>query len=155
MTDWPEAAGGAEAMAAVLAAEAAGEFGDHLAFWGHTPPAHGGVGPHVLSQWYGSRFTIDGIEYPSAEHAMMAAKAELFGDEPSRRAILAAATPAEAKALGRGVVGFDDAIWSAERFSSKEFGTQMRPSLRSDSDISVSFDWNSSDDGMQVGWICV
>ena len=31
----------------------------------------------------------------------------------------------------------------------------MRPSLRSDSDISVSFDWNSSLWGMQVGWICV
>ena len=34
-------------------------------------------------------------------------------------------------------------------------GTQMRPSLRSDSDISVSFDWNSSLGGMHVGWICV
>ena len=31
----------------------------------------------------------------------------------------------------------------------------MRPSLRNDSDISVSFDWNSSLAGMQVGWICV
>ncbi len=31
----------------------------------------------------------------------------------------------------------------------------MRPSLRSDSDISVSFDWNSSLAGMQVGWIWV
>ena len=34
-------------------------------------------------------------------------------------------------------------------------GTHTRPSLRSDSDISVSFDWNSSDCGMHVGWICV
>ena len=31
----------------------------------------------------------------------------------------------------------------------------MRPSLRSDSDMRVSFDWNSSLCGMQVGWICV
>ena len=31
------------------------------------------------------------------------------------------------------------------------FGTQMRPSLRSDSDMSVSFDWYSPDWGMQVG----
>jgi hypothetical protein len=31
----------------------------------------------------------------------------------------------------------------------------MRPSLRSDSDISVSLDWNSSLAGMQVGWIWV
>jgi hypothetical protein len=29
----------------------------------------------------------------------------------------------------------------AARLSPAFFGTQMRPSLRSDSDISVSFDW--------------
>ena len=34
-------------------------------------------------------------------------------------------------------------------------GAQMRPSLRSDSLISVSLDCVSSDCGMQVGWICV
>ena len=39
--------------------------------------------------------------------------------------------------------------------SSAFFGTQMRPSLRSDSDISVSLDWKSSLAGMHVGWICV
>jgi hypothetical protein len=37
------------------------------------------------------------------------------------------------------------------RASSFFFGTQMRPSLRSDSDISVSFDWYSPLTGMQVG----
>ena len=35
------------------------------------------------------------------------------------------------------------------------FGTQMRPSLRSDSDMSVSLLWCSPATGMQVGWICV
>ena len=39
--------------------------------------------------------------------------------------------------------------------SSAFFGTQIRPSLRSDSDIRVSFDWWSPETGMQVGWICV
>ena len=39
--------------------------------------------------------------------------------------------------------------------SSIFFGTQMRPSLRSDSDISVSFDCCVPCTGMQVGWICV
>ena len=34
-------------------------------------------------------------------------------------------------------------------------GTQIRPSLRSDSLISVSFDWYSPHTGMHVGWICV
>ena len=35
------------------------------------------------------------------------------------------------------------------------FGTQIRPSLRSDSDIRVSLDWWWPVTGMQVGWICV
>ena len=35
------------------------------------------------------------------------------------------------------------------------FGTQIRPSLRSDSDIRVSFDWWWPVTGMQVGWIWV
>ena len=43
----------------------------------------------------------------------------------------------------------------AIRWSPISLGTQIRPSLRSDSDMSVSFDWNSSLCGMQVGWICV
>ena len=34
-------------------------------------------------------------------------------------------------------------------------GTQTRPSLRSDSLISVSLDWYSPVTGMHVGWICV
>ena len=41
------------------------------------------------------------------------------------------------------------------RSSPCAFGTQTRPSLRSDSLISVSFDWWSPETGMQVGWICV
>ncbi len=43
----------------------------------------------------------------------------------------------------------------AARVSSGLTGTQIRPSLRSDSDIRVSFDWNSSCTGIQVGWIWV
>ena len=41
------------------------------------------------------------------------------------------------------------------RSSSVFSGTQTRPSLRSDSLMSVSFDWYSPDCGMHVGWICV
>ena len=40
------------------------------------------------------------------------------------------------------------------RLSPSFFGTQTRPSLRSDSDIRVSLDWYSPLTGMQVGWIC-
>ena len=44
---------------------------------------------------------------------------------------------------------------AVRRPSSIPTGAQMRPSLRSDSLISVSLDWNSSEAGMHVGWICV
>ena len=43
----------------------------------------------------------------------------------------------------------------AARLSPFFLGTQMRPSLRRLSDMSVSFDWWSPVTGMQVGWICV
>jgi ribA/ribD-fused uncharacterized protein len=70
----------------------------------------------VLSQWWPARFTVDGESFASAEHYMMAAKARLFGDEETRAKILASATPAEAKALGRKVCGFDEKVWEESRF---------------------------------------
>jgi ribA/ribD-fused uncharacterized protein len=85
-------------------------------FWGHQPQKDGSIGSGSLSQWWPCRFEIDGVEYGSAEHWMMAAKARLFGDEASVPAILAARTPAEAKVLGREVSGFDEERWAAERF---------------------------------------
>lgn len=42
---------------------------------------------------------------------MMAKKAELFGDENTKRKVLSSKTPGEAKTLGRSVAGFDDVIW--------------------------------------------
>jgi len=48
---------------------------------------------------------------------MMAEKAQLFGDKETRRAILAATDPGKAKALGRGVVGFDESVWLKHRWS--------------------------------------
>jgi ribA/ribD-fused uncharacterized protein len=40
----------------------------------------------------------------------------MFGDSATLAKILVARTPAEAKALGRLVQGFDDAAWAAARF---------------------------------------
>ncbi|WP_055591269.1 NADAR family protein [Peterkaempfera griseoplana] len=85
-------------------------------FWGHQPQRDGSVGAGCLSQWWPSRFTVEGVEYASAEHWMMAGKARLFGDEAALGRILSARTPAEAKKLGRLVRGFDDAVWERERF---------------------------------------
>lgn len=46
---------------------------------------------------------------------MMAEKARLFGDEYHLDLILAAATPGEAKKLGRHVHGFQDEVWNQHR----------------------------------------
>ncbi|MEY9845112.1 NADAR family protein [Streptacidiphilus sp. MAP5-3] len=111
--DHPARARSREQLAALVAAGARPKW---LMFWGHRPQKDGSVGPGSLSQWWPCRFTVDGVEYRSAEHWMMAAKARLFGDEASVPAILAARTPAEAKVLGRKVSGFDEERWAAGRF---------------------------------------
>lgn len=109
----PTSARSREQLAELIAAGAAPKW---LLFWGHQPQPDGSVGKGCLSQWWPCRFTVDEVEYASAEHWMMAAKARLFGDPEAQHQILAARTPAEAKKLGRLVRDFDDAVWSAERF---------------------------------------
>ncbi|MFG3036320.1 MULTISPECIES: NADAR family protein [unclassified Streptomyces] len=87
-----------------------------LLFWGHRPHPDGRLSASCLSQWWPAPFTVDGVAYATAEHWMMAAKARLFGDAEAERAALAAGTPAQAKAAGRLVRGFDDTVWERERF---------------------------------------
>lgn len=99
----------------LAAAVAAGGRPKFLFFWGHTPKIDGAVGAWVLSQWYPAPFEVDGVRYLTAEHWMMAEKARLFGDEKVRREILAVHGPADAKAKGRQVKGFSDAVWEARR----------------------------------------
>lgn len=89
---------------------------DFLFFWGHTPKASGSVDRACLSQWYPARFEVDGLSFATAEHFMMHGKAKLFGDEDAARAILGSHDPAEVKAFGRAVRGYDDARWGAARF---------------------------------------
>ena len=126
---------GAWTMEALLAAEADGQRLKFLAFWGHTAPPDGRVGPHVLSQWFPCPFVHDGQLYRTAEHFMMAGKARLFGDEAQLDAILAATSPAQAKELGRGVRGFSAELWDKQcvaivrEGSVAKFGSS--PALRS------------------------
>ncbi|MFE3829301.1 NADAR family protein [Streptomyces sp. NPDC059092] len=87
----------------------------YLQFWGHTPRRDGALGTSCLSQWWPARFTVDGVEYATAEHWMMAAKARLFGDEEAEHAALGAANPALAKKAGRLVREFDESVWARER----------------------------------------
>ncbi|MET4658502.1 ribA/ribD-fused uncharacterized protein [Streptomyces sp. PvP037] len=105
--------GSREALTEALRAGARGRY---LHFWGHRPGPDGRVGASCLSQWWPSPFTVDGVEYATAEHWMMAAKARLFADPEGERRVLAAEHPAQAKKAGRLVRGFDEAIWGRERF---------------------------------------
>jgi ribA/ribD-fused uncharacterized protein len=100
----------------LLTAERSGAKLKRLAFWGHTPRADGQPSPACLSQWWEAPFTVDDIIYPTAEHWMMAGKARLFGDDEALAQVLAAPSPGAAKAAGRSVRGFDEAVWEAERF---------------------------------------
>lgn len=68
-----------------------------------------------FSQWYPSRFTVEGIDFVCAEQFMMHGKARLFGDVQTANEILAAQEPRAHKALGREVRGFDEPRWRAQR----------------------------------------
>lgn len=94
----------------------AGEPLNYLYFWGHRP-GKTGITATCFSQWYEAPFVVDGQRYATAEHFMMAEKAALFGDDAIRARVLEAPDPGAAKALGRRVKGFDDAVWTAHRYS--------------------------------------
>ena len=65
------------------------------------------------SQWFPSRFMLDGQLYTGCEQFMMAEKARVFGDAETLAKILAAQTPREQKALGRRVRRFEEALWNS------------------------------------------
>lgn len=94
----------------------AGEKLKYVFFWGHQR-TKSGITASCFSQWYSAPFVVDNQRYPTAEHFMMAEKAALFGDHETRMQVLQAASPGAAKALGRQVRGFDEAIWVENRFS--------------------------------------
>lgn len=73
------------------------------------------VSAAVLSQWEHSPFVLGGRRLPTVEHYIMWRKAVLFDDESTAARILTAGGPAEVKALGRLVRGFDQNVWDAHR----------------------------------------
>ena len=92
-----------------------GERFDYVFFWRHFKSDDNIVTKSCLSQWYDCCFTIDGVEYRTAEQYMMAQKAVLFGDEKVKAEIMAADNPQDYKALGRKIVGFSGEIWAKHR----------------------------------------
>ncbi len=119
-------AGTVASREALIEAVRAGERVKYLHFWGHRPLPDGRIGPSCLSQWWPSPFTVDGVEYATAEHWMMAAKARLFGDAEAERRVLAAEHPAEAKKAGRLVRDFDEEVWRRERFGIVVAGSEHK-----------------------------
>ncbi len=87
----------------------------YVFFWGHTPSKDGSVSKSCFSQWWIESFVVDGIEYKSAEHWMMAGKAQLFDPDMVSK-IVAANSPAEAKKLGRKIKNFDSFIWNEHKY---------------------------------------
>jgi ribA/ribD-fused uncharacterized protein len=85
-------------------------------FWGHQKNKDNEITSACLSQWWSAPFTVDGISYNTAERWMMAQKALLFGDKEAYEKVMAAKSPAEAKATGRQVRDFVDAVWDEKCF---------------------------------------
>ncbi|MFI6262488.1 NADAR family protein [Micromonospora sp. NPDC051006] len=87
-----------------------------LFFWGHQPQHDGSIGAGCLSQWWPAPFSVDGLEFGTAEHYMMWRKAILFGDEATAARILTVVHPHAAKTLGRQITGFDEQVWEQHRY---------------------------------------
>ena len=84
---------------------------NYLFFWGHKVSKDNNVTKSCFSQWWKSSFVVEDVVYKTAEHWMMAKKAELFGDDEILKKILESLTPADAKKLGRKVKNFDPSVW--------------------------------------------
>ena len=69
---------------------------------------------HPFSQWHKCNFTIDNIEFNSAEQYMMYSKAKLFEDKKIEEKILKSNDVREQKMLGRQIENFDKLIWEYE-----------------------------------------
>jgi ribA/ribD-fused uncharacterized protein len=88
----------------------------YLFFWGHQLSKDGTITQSCLSQWWIAPFEVEGKRYPSAEHYMMVKKAELFNDYEIAERAYSAASPAEAKKMGRLIKNFDSALWDAQKY---------------------------------------
>lgn len=64
-----------------------------------------------FSNWFPSKFTIDGVIFHNAEQYFMYKKAKFFDDEEIANKILQTDDPKLAKKLGRKVKNFDSDVW--------------------------------------------
>lgn len=85
----------------------------YIFFWGHTPSET--ITKSCFSQWYNCKFTVDGVEYHTAEQYMMSQKALLFGDTEINKEIMSAVHPKQFKELGRKIRNFNPEIWDRNK----------------------------------------
>lgn len=104
----------------------------YLFFWGHQPSKDGIITKTCFSQWWESSFKVDNVTYKTAEHWMMAKKAELFEDDEILEKIIQASSPAEAKKLGREVKNYVDSVWLENRYEIVTQGNFHKFSQNSD-----------------------
>ena len=69
-----------------------------------------------FSQFYPSKFQVDGYKYNSAEQYMMAQKAKLMGDRASFSKIMNEKNPMKIKSIGRRIQPWDIDKWEKNRF---------------------------------------
>ncbi|KJE19628.1 ribA/ribD-like protein [Frankia torreyi] len=86
-------------------------------FWGQRQAVADGTGAGCLSLRWPARFAVDGVDYPSAQHYVLARKAGLFGDQAAAEAVLALPAPISLAAIGRRIRGFDEAVWDRHRYA--------------------------------------
>lgn len=77
----------------------------------HNPDEENGY----LSNWYPSKFSVEGVVFSSMEQYMMYQKAICFEDKNIATQILLTNDVSQIKALGRMVSGYDDNYWNGIR----------------------------------------
>jgi len=77
----------------------------------HNPNEENGY----LSNWYPSKFVVNGVRFSSMEQYMMYHKARYFDDEAVAVQILSTNDVAKIKALGRQVSNYDENTWNGIR----------------------------------------
>ena len=77
----------------------------------HNPNEENGY----LSNWYPSKFAVNGVVFSSMEQYMMYKKAECFGDKDTADKILATGDVAKIKNLGRLVANYNESRWNGVR----------------------------------------
>jgi ribA/ribD-fused uncharacterized protein len=89
-------------------------------FWNHKPERNGVISKNCLSQWWCNDdwkplFKHEGIDYPTAEHWMMAEKARIFGDHKTENEIIKSSDAFAAKELGKKVRNYRESVWRSKR----------------------------------------